>query len=146
MWAAIVVAVVIAAAGAWWGAQGARQASRSHARIAALEAQLASLQQRVTADERAAAGARREMRGIAARASGAQRSLQRVNWALQSAPSEAQLAAVRNEIGASLACVPALQREIAGLGISWRIDPLKPATDYVRLFSSAPASCALTGR
>jgi hypothetical protein len=146
----MVVVLIIAAAGATWGIRGATQASRSQSRIAALEAQLTGLQQRVAADERAAATERRQLRGVAARTGGVQRSLQRINWALQSVPTEAQVASMRNDVAAYAGCLPQLQREIDGLGLTWRIDPAKPSTDSFKLVTAAPvsASCAaaLTGR
>ena len=58
-----------------------------------------------------------------------------------------QLAALN---AAYAACIPQLQNEIAGLGINWRIDPMKPSTDYFRVATTAPvsASCSslLTAR
>jgi hypothetical protein len=43
-----------------------------------------------------------------------------------------------------------LQREIDGLGLSWRVDPAKPSTDSFELFTAAPVSrsyaAALAGR
>ncbi len=150
LWLAMVVALIIAVAGAAWGAQGATQVSRSRSRIASLQARLASLQRRVAADERTASSERRQLRTVAARAGGVQRSLQRINWALQSVPSEAQVASVRNDIAAYAGCIPQLQREIDGLGLSWRIDPAKPSTDSFKLFTAAPVSrscaAALAGR
>jgi uncharacterized protein HemX len=144
LWLALVVALIIAVAGAAWGMRGATQASRAQSRIAALQAQLTGLQQRVGAGERAAVSARRQLRGVAASAAGVQRSLQRINWALQSVPDEAQVAALRSGLAAYTACLPALQSELGGLTLSWRIDQAKPSTDSFKLFSSAPvpASCA----
>jgi cell division protein FtsB len=150
LWLAMLVALIIAVAGAAWGIRGATQASRSQSRIAALQAQLAGLQQRVAADERTVASERQQLRSVAARAGGVQRSLQRINWALQSVPSEAQVASVRNDVAAYAGCIPRLQREIDGLGLSWRIDPAKPSTDSFKLFTAAPVShscaAALAGR
>ena len=149
LWLAVVLTLIIAAAGAAWGANGATLVSRSRARIASLQAQLASLQQRVATDEHAAASQRRQLHGVAARSGGVQQSLQRINWALQSVPSEAQVASVRNDLAAYAGCIPQLQREIDGLGLSWRIDPAKPSTDSFKLFTAAPVSAkcaaALTG-
>ena len=135
-------ALIVAAGGAAWGASAARQASRSRARVAALQSELVTLQQRVAVDERAAAGQARHLRTVAARAGGAQRSLQRINWALQSVPSEAQVASVRNALSGYVACLPQLQREIDALGLSWRIDPARPTTDSFKLFTAAPVSGA----
>jgi hypothetical protein len=150
LWLAMVVVLIIAVAGATWGIRGATQASRSQSRIAALQEQLTGLQQRVAADERAAATERRQLRGVAARTGGVQRSLEGINWALQSVPTEAQVATMRNDVAAYAGCIPQLQREIDGLGLSWRIDPAKPSTDSFKLFTAAPvsASCAaaFTGR
>jgi hypothetical protein len=144
IWLAMVAAMIVASAGAAYGIRGATQASRSQTHIATLQSQVASLQERIAADERTAAGERRTLRTVAARAGEVQRSLQRVNWALQSVPSQAQLASVRNGLAAYAGCVPELQREIAGLRLTWRIDPAKPAGDSFTLFSAAPvsASCA----
>lgn len=138
----MILALIVAAAGAAWGANGTLQASRSRAHVAVLQAEVASLEQRLTADERAAAGQARHLRTVAARAGGAQQSLQRINWALQSVPSEAQVANVRNELAAYTACLPQLQREIEGLGLSWRLDPAKPATDSFKLFTASRVSRA----
>ena len=150
LWLAMVLTLIIAAAGAAWGANGATSVSRSRARIASLQAQLATLQQRVATDERAAASQRRQLHSVAARSGGVQQSLQRINWALQSVPSEAQVASVRDDLAAYAGCIPQLQREIDGLGLSWRIDPAKPSTDSFKLFTAAPVSAkcaaALTGR
>jgi hypothetical protein len=144
IWLAMLVAMIVAAAGAAYGVRGATQASRSQTHIATLQAQLAGLQQRVAADEHTAAGERRTLRTVAARAGGVQRSLQRVNWALQSVPSQEQLASVRDGLAGYAGCIPELQREIAGLRLTWRIDAAKPATDSFTLSSTAPvsASCA----
>jgi hypothetical protein len=112
------------------------------------QADLASLEQRVTGDERTAAADRLHARSVAARATAAQRSVQRVNWQLQSVPSEAQLAGMRNQLAAYsayAACIPALQSEIDGLRLNWRIDADKPATDSFKLFTSAPAPASCSG-
>lgn len=145
LWAAILLAVAIAAAGAAWGAHAATQASHAQSRIGALQAELAGVQRRVADEERSLAGQARHLRSIAARATGAQRSLQHINWMLQSVPSESQLAALRSVLAAYGACIPQLQREIDGLGLSWRIDAAKPATDYFRLSTGAAISAACTG-
>ena len=99
---------------------------------------MAALQQRLTVDEHGAASDRLHVRSVAAQATSARRAVARFSWALQSVPSEAQVAGVRNELAAYAACIPQLQSEIAGLGISWRIDPRKPVTDYFKLFTAAP--------
>jgi uncharacterized protein HemX len=140
LWLAMVVALIVAAAGAAWGLEGATQAKRSRSRIASLQAQLARLQERVIADERTAASEQRQLRSVQARAGGVQRSLHRINWALKSVPSEAQVASVRNDLAAYAGCIPQLQREIDALGLSWRIDPAKPSTDSFKLFTAAPVS------
>src|SRR5947209_2346786 len=74
------VALVIALAATAVAVEGFTQASRSQQRVAALQAQLRSFQLRIGADERSAAGERQLMRRVAARATGAQRSLDRVSW------------------------------------------------------------------
>jgi len=140
LWLAVVLALIAGAAGVIWGVNGAMQASRSRARVAALESQLSGLEQRVSADEQAAAGQARHLRTVAARAGGAQKSLQRIDWALQSVPSEAQVAGLRSELAAFVGCLPQLQREITGLGLSWKIAPGKPSSDSFKLFTSAPMS------
>lgn len=142
------IVLIIALATAVFGVEAYKRAARSEQRVAALQADLASLEQRVTGDERAAAGDRRHARSVAARATAAQRSVQRVNWQLQSVPSEAQLAGMRNELAADAAyaaCIPALQSEIDGLRLNWRIDAGKPATDSFKLFTSAPAPASCSG-
>jgi hypothetical protein len=150
LWLAIIVGLIIAVAGATWGIRGATQASRSQSRLAALQAQLTGLQQRVAADERAVATERQQLRGVAARSGGVQRSLQRINWALQSVPAEAQVASMRNDVAAYAGCIPQLQREIDGLGLSRITDPTKPSTDSFKLVTAAPVSpscaAALTAR
>lgn len=142
------IVLIIALATAVLGVEAYKRAARSEQRVTALQADLASLAQRVTGDERAAAGDRLHARSVAARATAAQRSVQRVNWQLQSVPSEAQLAGMRNELAAYAAyaaCIPALQSEIDGLRLNWRIDADKPATDSFKLFTSAPAPASCSG-
>jgi len=141
------IVLIVAIATAVFGVEAYNRAARSEQRVTALQADLASLQRRVAGDERAAAGDRQHARSVAARASAAQRSVQRVNWQLQSVPTEAQLAGMRSELAAYAAyaaCIPALQSEIDGLRLNWRIDADKPATDSFKLFTtaSAPASCS----
>jgi hypothetical protein len=133
-----------------FGVEGLLQASRSQSRIATLQASLDSLQLRVRADERAAAsaaaGERARTSRVARQASGAGRALARVNWQLESLPSEPQVARLRSELAAYAGCVPQLENEINGLGINWRIDPMHPSTDYFRLSTTTPmsAACAAT--
>jgi hypothetical protein len=141
------VVLIVAIATAVFGVEAYKRAARSEQRVAMLQSDLASLEQRVAGDERAAAGDRQHARSVAARASAAQRSVQRVNWQLQSVPTEAQLAGMRSELAAYAgyaACIPALQSEIDGLRLDWRIDADKPATDSFKLFTtaSAPAACS----
>ncbi len=107
------IVLVIALATAAFGVEGYMRASRSQRRVAALQADLASLQQRVGADEQAAAGEQRHTRTVVARASAVQNSIQHVNWQLQSVPTEAQLAGLRNQlaglgndVAAYAACIP----------------------------------------
>ena len=144
------VVVIVAVATATFGIQAYVRAGHEQSRIAALQSDLSALQQRVAADEHGAASERSHVRSVAAQASTARRALAQFSWALQSVPSEAQIAGVRSSLAAYAACIPQLQNEIAGLGINWRIDPMKPATDYFRLSTAAPisASCssALNGR
>ena len=141
------IVLIVAIATAVFGVEAYKRAAHSEQRVATLQSDLASLEQRVAGDERAAAGDRQHARSVAARATAAQRSVQRVNWQLQSVPTEAQLAGMRNELAAYAAyaaCIPALQSEIDGLRLNWRIDANKPATDSFKLFTtaSAPASCS----
>jgi hypothetical protein len=131
------VALVIALAATAVAVEGFMQASRSQQRLAALQAQLRSFGQRIGSDERSAVGERQLMRGVAARAAGAQRSLDHVSWQLQSLPSETEVARVRGELGAYAACIPRLQGEIDGLGIVWKRAPAKPRTDFFKLFTTA---------
>ena len=144
------IVLMVALAAAAFGVEGYVEAAHSQSKVAALDASLASLQRRVHADERAAAGQRRQGRRVAARATAAQRSLaqslRRLNWQLQSVPSEAQLAGMRSQLAAYAACVPQLRNEIDGLGINWRIDSSKPSADYFKLVTATPTSafCAAT--
>ncbi|MGH2882420.1 MAG: hypothetical protein ACRDPA_06930 [Solirubrobacteraceae bacterium] len=143
------IVLVIALATAAFGLEGYMRASRSERRVAALQADLANLRQRVGADERAAAGSQRHTRTVVDKTSAVQKSIQNVTWQLQSVPTEAQLAGLRNklaglsnDVSAYAACIPELQAEIDGLRLSWRIDATKPSTDYFRLFTAAPASAS----
>jgi hypothetical protein len=144
------VVVVIAVATATFGVQAYVRAGHEQARITALQTDVAGLQQRLAADEHAAASDRRHVRRVAAQASSARRALARFNWALQSVPSEAQVAGVRNEFAAYAACIPELQREIAGLSVNWKVNPGKASINFFKLSTNAPisGSCAsaLTGR
>jgi len=144
------VAVIVALATATFGVEAYVRAGHQQTRITALQADLASLQARVAADEHGVASVRKRVHSVAAEASGARRAVNRVRWALQSVPSEAQVAGVRNEFAAYAGCIPQLQREIAGLGVSWRVNPSKTAINFFKLSTNAPisASCAsaLTGR
>jgi hypothetical protein len=138
------VAVIVALATAAFGVQAYVRAGHDQTRIAALQSALTSLQQRVASDEHGAAREQQKLRGIAAQASSARRAVGRFSWALQSVPSEAQVAGVRNEFANYAACIPQLQREIAGLGVSWRFNPAKHAIDLFKLSTTAPisGSCA----
>jgi hypothetical protein len=136
------IVLIVALVAAAFGAEGFIKASRSQRRASALQAELDSLQERVAADERGAASERQHVRTVAARASSAQKSVRHVKWLLQSMPSEAQLASVRNELAPYAACLPQLERELSGLGISWRIDPTKTSNDYFKLFTQAPMSAS----
>ena len=144
------LALIVALAMATVGIQAYVRAGHQQARITALQTELAGLQRRISTDETVAAGQRRRVQSVAAQAGKATRALSRLSWALQSVPSQAQVAGVRNQLAAYASCIPQLQSEIAGLAISWRIDPTKPATDSFRLSTAAPisASCrtALTGQ
>jgi hypothetical protein len=143
------VVLIVALALAGFGAEGLVAASRAQSRVTALQAQLASLQQRVAADEHGAASESVHVRTIAARATGTDRSLTqslaRINWSLQSVPSEGQLSRIRGELDSYAGCVGQLESELAGLGIDWRIDPAKPSADYFKLVTSAPASGPCSG-
>ena len=119
---------------------GLTQASHTAARVASLQADLQVLQSRVAADEHAAATQRRYLHGIAAKANGAQRSLTHVSWTLQSLPTETEVGRLRGELAAYASCIPQLQRELAGLGISWRLDPAKRSADYFKPFTANPVS------
>ncbi len=144
------VAVIIALATAAFGVEAYVRAGHQQTRITALQADLARLQQRVTTDEHSAAGVRQHVRSAAAQAGAARRAVTRLRWALQSVPSEAQVAGVRNEFAAYAGCIPQLQREIAGLGVSWRVNRSKTSINFFKLSTNAPisTSCesALTGR
>ena len=136
------IVLIIALVTAGFGVESYLRAVRSQKRVAALQADLASLEQRVSADERAAAGDRRHVRSVAARASAAQQSVKRVTWQLQSVPSEAQLAGLRNEVANYAACMPQLRNEIDSLRLTWRIDAAKPSADAFKLFVATPASAS----
>ncbi len=144
------MAVIIAVAVGTFGIEAYVRAGHDQARITALQAALAGLQQRMATDERVATSDRQHVARVGAQAASARRALARFGWALQSVPSEAQLAGVRSEFAGYAACIPQLQREIAGLGISWKANPGKPSIDFFRLSTDAPisSSCAsaLTGR
>jgi hypothetical protein len=144
------VAVIVTIASATFGVQAYVRAGHEQSRVAALEAEVTGLEGRLTNDERAAAAERSRVRSAAAQARGAERALARFDWALQSVPSEAQVAGVRNELAAYASCIPQLQSEIAGMSLSWRIDSAKPATDSFKLGTTAPISAAcstaLSGR
>jgi len=126
------------------GVDGLIQASHERSHVAALQSEVTSLQQRLSADEQGAASERAEVGKVAGRATGVarsvSRSLARINWSLQSVPSEGELARLRGTLDAYAACFGQLQGELNGLGINWRIDPAKPSTDYFKLFTSAPAA------
>lgn len=138
------MAVIVAVAVGTFGIEAYVRAGHEQTRITALQAAVAGLQQRVQADERLATSDRRHVAHVAAQAAGARRALARFSWALQSVPSEAQVAGVRSEFASYAACIPQLQREIAGLGISWKVNPGKPSIDFFRLSTNAPisSSCA----
>jgi hypothetical protein len=144
------MAVIVAVAVGAFGIEAYARAGHEQARIVALQAAVAGLQQRVTADERVMSSDRQHVARVAAQAASTRRSLARFSWALQSVPSEAQLAGVRSEFAGYAACIPQLQREIAGLGINWKVNPGKPSIDFFRLSTTAPisTSCAsaLTAR
>jgi hypothetical protein len=139
------IALVIALAAVAVAVTGFMQAARSQRRVAALQAQMRGFQRRIGADEQRAAAQRQLLRSVAARATGAQRSLDHVSWQLQSLPSETEVARVRGELAAYAGCLPRLQGEIDGLGIVWKLNRAKPRTDYFKLFTTAApkaASCS----
>jgi cell division protein FtsB len=140
------VAVIVALATAAFGVEAYVRAGHEQKRITALQADLAGLKQRIATDEDGAASVQQNVRKVAAQARSAHRDVAHFNWALQSVPSEAQLAGVRNEFAAYAACIPELQSEIAGLGVSWRVNPSKSSIDFFKLFTRAPisGSCART--
>jgi hypothetical protein len=144
------VVAIVAVATAVFGIEAYVRAGHEQQRITALQADMAGLQRRMSADEHGAASMGQHVRKVAAQASSARRAVARFNWALQSVPSEAQVAGVRNEFAAYAACIPQLQREIAGLSVSWRVNPSKASIDFFKLSTAAPisGSCAsaLTGR
>jgi hypothetical protein len=144
------IALVIAVVAGVIGYEGFAQASRSQKRLAALQGELSAFQRRLSADEAGVASERLHVRSVAAKAIGVQKSLNHVNWELASVPTEAEVARVRGALDSYAACMPQLRRELEGLGINWRIDPVKPASDYFKLVTVAPmsASCAtlLAGR
>lgn len=140
----LVLIAALVAAGV--GVEGMLQASRARSRVASLQTQVTSLEQRLNADEQGAASARSQIGRVAGRATGAERSVTRwlaqINWSLQSVPSEGQLASLRGALDDYAACVGQLQSEIEHLGISWRINPVRPSADSFKLFTAAPTSGA----
>jgi hypothetical protein len=134
------VSLLIALVAAALGIEGRLTASRAQSRVAALQSEVSALAQRARTDEQTIARDRQRMRGVAASANRAEQSVARVSWELESVPSEAQLAVLRSELATYTACLPQLQGELARLGISWRIDPAKPTSDYFKLSSAAPIS------
>jgi|ERR1700733_3441598 hypothetical protein len=134
------IVLMIALITAGFGVDAYLRADRSQQRVAALQADLASLALRVGADERTAAGDRRHARTVAAHAAAAERSVSKFRWQLQSLPSEAQLAGLRSDVANYAACIPQLQNEIDNLRVSWRINTLKPANDSFKLFTATPAT------
>lgn len=133
---------MIALVTAGFGVDAYLRAERSQQRVVTLQADLAGLEQRVSADERAAAGDRRHVRAVAAHAAAAERSVSKFGWQLQSLPSEAQLAGLRNDVASYGACIPQLQNEIDNLRLTLRINTRKPASDSFKLFTAAPASAS----
>ena len=137
--------IVALTAGAF-GVDGLIQASRERSRVTSLQVALASLQQRVASDEQGNASERIDVSKVAARATGIERSMSRtlgrINWSLQSVPSEAELGRVRSQLDADATCIGQLQGELDGLGIDWRIDPEKPSSDYFKLSTSVPPSAS----
>ena len=133
---------MVALTGGGLGVEGLIQASQERSRVGALQADVTSLTQRVGADEQGAASERAEVGKVAGRAIGVARSLARMNWSLQSVPSQGELAQLRGTLDAYAACVGQMQGELNGLGINWRIDAAKPATDYFKLFTTASSSGA----
>ncbi len=138
--------LIVALTAGGFGVVGLIQASHERSRVSSLQAELTSLQQRVATDEQGSASERIEVGKVAGRATGIERSMSRtlgrVNWTLQSEPSEAELARVRSQLDADAACLGQLQGQLDGLGIDWRIDPGKPSSDYFKLSSAAPASAS----
>jgi hypothetical protein len=137
----LVLIAALVAAGV--GVEGMLQASRARSQVSSLQGQVTSLERRLNADEQTAASARTEMGRVAGRATGVDRSvtrtLARINWSLQSVPSEGQLARLRGALDGYAACVGQLQSEIEHLGISWKINSSRPSTDSFKLFTAAPA-------
>ena len=121
--------LIVALTAGGFGVVGLIQASHERSRVSSLQAELTSLQQRVATDEQGSASERIEVGKVAGRATGIERSMSRtlgrVNWTLQSVPSEAELARVRSQLDADA-----------------RIDPGKPTSDYFTLTSAAPASAS----
>jgi hypothetical protein len=138
--------LIVALTASGFGVDGLIQASRERSRVASLQAELTSLQRRVATDEQGVAGERIEVGKLAGKATGIERSLSRtlsrLDWSLQSVPSEAELARVRSQLDTDAACVGQLRGQLDGLGISWRIDPEKPSSDYFKLSTSAPGSAS----
>ena len=140
------VLLMAAVTGGALGVEGSIQASHARSRVVTLQGQVTSLERRLDAVEQGDASARTELGKVAGRATGVEqsvsRSIARINWSLQSVPSEGQLASLRGALNAYAACVGELQSEIARLGISWRINPARPSADYFKLFTAAPPSGA----
>ncbi len=141
---------MIALAAALFTVQGLTQLSRSGSRVAALQADVENLTERVQRDERTAAVDQRHVRSAVAAAAGTGQALQRLSWQMASLPSETEVAHLRAGLALYAACIPELQREIKHVGIAWRINPSKPGRDTFRAFTAAPisrqCSAALSGR
>ena len=135
-------ALVIAFVATAFATVGLLQAGRSGRRVTALRAELAALEQRMGADESAAAIQRRYVHGVAAKAIGAQRSLQQVSWEVEALPTETEVARLRGELSAYAACIPQLQRELAGLGMSVRIAAGRGRPRSLTPFATRPLSPA----
>jgi hypothetical protein len=141
--------LIVALTAGGFGVDGLIQASRERSRVSSLQAELTSLQQRVASDEQGTASERIEVGKVAGTASGIERSMSRtlgkINWTLQSVPSEAEIGRVRSQLDADAACIGQLQGQLDGLGINWRIDPEKPSSDYFKLSTAAPAPAPCPG-
>lgn len=133
-------ALILALASAAFGARGYLELSKARLQAQTLSQTVGALQQRLSVDERHAAGEQRRAHAAAAQAASAGRQSARV--VSQLADVSIQMQGLQGELARSAACVPELQSEIKGLVISWHMGPFKASPDTVTLADKAHLSSA----